>query len=59
MNVAQRLEQLAKEFDDGADAIIIASGTTLAQVPPDLPRRALGARTVRGFEGPIEVDRLG
>ncbi len=59
VNVAQRLEQLAKEFDDGSDAIVIASGITLGRVPPDLPRRALGTRTVRGFEGPIEVYRLG
>jgi adenylate cyclase len=59
VNVAQRLEQLAKEFDDGADVVVVVSGTTLARVPPDLPRRALGTRSIRGFEGPIEVYRLG
>jgi len=59
VNVAQRLEQLAKEFDDGSDAIVVASARTVAQLPAEIRRQPLGSRTVRGFEGPIEVYRLG
>jgi class 3 adenylate cyclase len=59
VNVAQRLEQLGKTFDDGADAIVIASARTVATMPSEIPRRALGSQSVRGIEGPIEVYRLG
>jgi adenylate cyclase len=47
VNVAQRLEQLAKEFDDGADTVVIASASTLAAAPPDRSRSTGSAERER------------
>ena len=58
VNAAQRLEQLGKEVPSEADCIVLASGATIAKLPPDIPRRALGELTLRGM-GDFEVYRLG
>jgi adenylate cyclase len=59
VNAAQRLEQLGKSFDDGVvDCIVLASAATVAQLPPEIPRQALGEQTLRGM-GIFEVYRLG
>ena len=59
VNAAQRLEQLGKEFDDGTtDCIVLASAATVAALPADIPRRALGEQNLRGM-GRFEVYRLG
>ncbi len=59
VNLAQRLEQLARKFDDGADAVILASATTIAWIGDRIPHRSLGAFDVAGFPEPVEVYRLG
>jgi adenylate cyclase len=59
VNLAQRLEQLARNFDDGADAVILASATTIAWIGDRIPYRSLGALDVAGFPEPVEVYRLG
>ena len=59
MNAAQRLEQLGHAFDDGvSDCILLASAATIAHLPPEIPRQALGDQTLRGM-GIFEVYRLG
>jgi len=59
VNLAQRLEQLARKFDDGADAVILASSATIAWIGDQVPYRSLGAFDVAGFPEPVEVYRLG
>jgi class 3 adenylate cyclase len=64
VNVAQRFEQLGKEFMKPEDDIVIlASGSTLASVKDlyalglsTIP--ALEHRTIKGHENPVEVYRL-
>ncbi len=58
VNVAQRLEQLGKEVDGGADVCVVASETTVwaAQNPPDF--EPLGAYQLRGRGQPLAVFRL-
>jgi len=59
VNAAQRLEQLGHAFDDGiSDCILLASAATVAHLPPEIPRQALGDQTLRGM-GIFEVYRLG
>jgi len=63
VNVAQRFEQLGKEFmKDGEDIVVLASGSTLGAIRD---RDALGLgplkperRIVKGHDDPIEVYRL-
>ena len=58
VNTAQRLEQLGKEVPNDSDVIVLASGATVAKLPDDIPRQALGELTLRGI-GEFEVYRLG
>ncbi|HEX4568837.1 MAG TPA: adenylate/guanylate cyclase domain-containing protein [Dongiaceae bacterium] len=59
VNAAQRLEQLGHAFDDGiSDCILLASAATVAHLPAEIPRQALGDQTLRGM-GIFEVYRLG
>ncbi|HTR86613.1 MAG TPA: adenylate/guanylate cyclase domain-containing protein, partial [Reyranella sp.] len=64
VNVAQRFEQLGKEFlKPDEDVVVLVSGDTLAAVK-DLPGLGLGSlpkpelREVKGHEQPVEVYRL-
>jgi class 3 adenylate cyclase len=63
VNIAQRFEQLGKEFmKDGEEMVVLVSGDTLAAVKD---RDALGIspltstlRQVKGHDEPVEVYRL-
>jgi adenylate cyclase len=63
VNIAQRFEQLGKEFmKDGEEIVVLASGSTLGAVRE---RDALGLgplkpelRLVKGHDDPVEVYRL-
>jgi adenylate cyclase len=63
VNIAQRFEQLGKEFmKDGEEIVILASGSTMGAVRD---REALGIdpiepalRQVKGHDEPVEVYRL-
>jgi adenylate cyclase len=63
VNIAQRFEQLGKEFMSAADEIVVlASGSTMGAVR-DRPALDLGPiepvlRQVKGHEDPVEVYRL-
>jgi adenylate cyclase len=58
VNAAQRLEQLGKDVAGDCDCMVLASAATVARLPPDIPRQALGERLLRGM-GEFEVYRLG
>jgi len=64
VNVAQRFEQLGKEFmGPGDEVVVLASGDTLASVKDifalDLKAvPALEHRVIKGHEEPVEVYRL-
>lgn len=64
VNIGQRLEQLGKEIvaaeADGPenDVLVLMSAATEAQVGPDLARKSLGDRRLRGRNEAIEVYRL-
>jgi class 3 adenylate cyclase len=59
VNVAQRLEQFAKEIDDGfSDVIIVASGAVAGRLPVEIPQHPLGNRSVIERSEPIPVFRL-
>jgi adenylate cyclase len=63
VNIAQRFEQLGKEFmKDGEEIVVLASGSTMGAVRD---RDALGLgplkpeqRIVKGHDEPVEVYRL-
>ncbi len=57
VNAAQRLEQLGKEVVHESDCIVLASEATIARLPADIPRQALGELKLRGM-GDFEVYRL-
>jgi adenylate cyclase len=60
VNVAQRLEQLGKQFDTGAgDAIVLLSAAAAALLPADFPRQPHGEHALRGRDEATEVFRLG
>ena len=60
VNVAQRLEQLGKQFDTGAgDAIVLLSAAAAALLPADFPRQPHGEHALRGRDETTEVFRLG
>jgi adenylate cyclase len=59
VNVAQRLEQLGKQFDSGAgDATVLLSATTAEALPADVAVERLGGHGLRGRDEKIEVFRL-
>jgi len=59
VNVAQRLEQLGKQFDTGeGDAVVLLSAATAAALPADFPVRLLGEHGLRGRDEMTKVFRL-
>ena len=59
VNIAQRLEQLGKSVDTGADdVIVLTSGATAVIVADRLPLTPLGLRELRGQGEATEVFRL-
>ena len=48
VNVAQRIEDLAKELLPEAEVAILLSAATAGALPPDLPVRSLGRHRLRG-----------
>jgi adenylate cyclase len=59
VNVAQRLEQFAKQIDDGhSEVIIVASAALTGRLPVEIPQHALGEHDVVGRAQPMEVYRL-
>jgi class 3 adenylate cyclase len=59
VNVAQRLEQFAKEIDDGhSEVIIVASAEVAGRLPVEIPQQALGKHDVVERAAPMEVFRL-
>jgi len=60
VNVAQRLEQFAKEIDDGhSEVIIVASAEVAGRLPVEIPQQPLGKHDVVERAPPMEVFRLG
>ncbi|GAB2178031.1 adenylate/guanylate cyclase domain-containing protein [Dongia sp. agr-C8] len=60
VNVAQRLEQFAKEIDDGhSEVIIVASADVAGRLPVEIPQQPLGRHAVVERAPPMEVYRLG
>ena len=59
VNVAQRLEQFAKEIDDGhSEVIIVASAAIAGRLPVEIPQHALGKHAVVERADPMPVFRL-
>ena len=59
VNTAARLEQLGKQFDDGAsDVILISEDARIASGRDEAEFEALGAFALRGKHAPIRVLRL-
>jgi class 3 adenylate cyclase len=59
VNIAQRLEQLGSELDDGtADAIVIASKETILRPPLGIAWSALGKRVLSGRSTETEVFQM-
>jgi class 3 adenylate cyclase len=59
VNVAQRLEQFAREVDDGAsDAVIVISGELASALPPDLALVDCGDQLFHGRTAPTRVLRV-
>jgi adenylate cyclase len=59
VNVAQRLEQFAKEIDDGhSEVIIVASAEVAGRLPVEIPQHPLGKHAVVERAPPMEVFRL-
>jgi adenylate cyclase len=60
VNVAQRLEQFAKEIDDGhSEVIIVASAEVAGRLPVEIPQQPLGKHNVVERAPPMDVFRLG
>ncbi len=59
VNVAQRLEQLGKQVDDGSrEAVILVSGKTREDLGEGFVIRSIGDRQLRGRDGEVEVFEL-
>lgn len=58
VNVASRIEKLCSDEDDGAAAIIIASGETVRAAGKGFNFERLGTHTVKGRHEAIEIWRL-
>ena len=60
VNVAQRLEQFAREVDDGTtDAVIVISGELATALPPDVPLADRGEQLFHGRSSPTQVFQVG
>ncbi len=59
VNIAQRLEQLAKTFDLGSEeAIILISDDTAKALGGDIITEPLGSQELRGLAKPLDVYRI-
>lgn len=58
VNIAQRLEGLAKTVCPEAEVAILMSADTAAALPPDTPVTAVGSHQLRGRGSPTEVFTL-
>jgi class 3 adenylate cyclase len=59
VNIAQRLEQLAKDFDPGnGETVVLLSGETAKELGEGFTLEAAGSHLLRGQSEPIEAFRL-
>jgi adenylate cyclase len=58
VNVAQRIEDLAKELRPDAEVAILLSAATAAALPPGLAVTSLGWHQLRGRDDPTEIFAL-
>ena len=58
VNVAQRLEAMAKELLPEAEVAVLLSATTAAALPADPRLTSLGWHRLRGRDAPIEIFAL-
>jgi class 3 adenylate cyclase len=59
VNIAQRLEQLGKELDDGkSEVIALISAATAAILSPGIAATSAGRLQLRGHGEAIELFRL-
>lgn len=59
VNIAQRLEQLAKEFDPGTgETVVLLSAETAATLPENFTLQSVGTHLLRGQSELIEAFRL-
>ncbi|HEY7688075.1 MAG TPA: adenylate/guanylate cyclase domain-containing protein [Dongiaceae bacterium] len=59
VNIAQRLEQLAKDFDPGTgETVVLLSADVAATLPETFSLQPIGEHLLRGQAEPIEVCRL-
>nr|WP_155140948.1 adenylate/guanylate cyclase domain-containing protein [Roseibium sp. RKSG952] len=58
VNVASRLEHMGREIDDTAEVIITVSSDVADRLRPDIARKPIGLRKVKGKDTPVEVVRL-
>ncbi len=58
VNVAARLQEYGKTVDRDARVIILASGTTVGQLPQDLKVTSVGQITLRGRDEKTDVFRI-
>jgi class 3 adenylate cyclase len=59
VNIAQRLEQLAKDFDPGnGETVVLLSEETAKQLGEGFTLATVGAHILRGQSEPIEAFRL-
>jgi class 3 adenylate cyclase len=59
VNIAQRLEQLAKDFDPGnGETVVLLSGETAKELGEGFTLETVGSHLLRGQSEPIEAFRL-
>ncbi len=58
VNAGSRLEQLGKDLSPDAEVCILASATTISELPGDAAHESMGHQSLRGRGGTIEVFRL-
>lgn len=58
VNIGSRLEQLCKDVAPDAEVVALLSAATAGQLGDDIARKPVGAWTLRGREGAVEVYRL-
>lgn len=58
VNLAQRIEALAKELLPDADVAIVISAAAAAGLPDDIPLTSLGRHRLRGLDAPTELFAL-
>ena len=58
VNTASRLEQLGKDLGPDTEVCILASASTMSELPEDAAHESMGPQSLRGRGGTIEVWRL-